>query len=296
MYDLNAQFGTPGKIAFRDGIAGHPNVVMASQYGTCEISLYGANVLSYRPVGNGPVLFLSKASRSEEGVPVRGGIPICWPWFGALPGHPELPGHGFARTSLWTVVETSYSDEGTGLVLGLKDSAATRKIWPHAFELKLVVEIGESLRLELTTGNVNDEPIRYTQGFHPYFRIRDIRQVEVEGVEGAKRKNFLTGAESVQEGRLLIDGEMDSLFYPHKNGCAIHDLGLRRKTTVAFHGARNVVVWNPWINKAKSIADLLDEEYHQFLCVEPVCIGDAAVTLAPKKTATFAMSIQSLMG
>lgn len=295
MYDLNAQFGAPGKIAFRDGIAGHPNVVLASKYGSCEISLYGANVISYRPVGTGPVLFLSKASRSEEGVPIRGGIPICWPWFGALPGHPELPRHGFARVSLWTVVETSYSGDETELVLGLKDSEATRKIWPYAFELKLVVKIGECLKLSLTTGNVNDKPIEFTQGFHPYFRIRDIEQVELAGVDGAKRKNFLKDTESVHEGMLSIDGEMDSLFYPPKNGCTIHDNGLRRKTTVAFHGTRTIVVWNPWIEKAKRTADLLDEEYHQFLCVEPVCSVATPVSLPPKKTTTFSMSIQTLI-
>lgn len=288
---LTRRFGAPGRIAFREGRGGFPVAVLASRFGVCEVSLYGGQVLSYRPAGHSPVLFLSRAARFEAGRPVRGGIPLCWPWFGAAPE--TGPSHGFARTSMWTAVATTYSNDSTELTLGLKDSPETRALWPFPFELKLVVTLGDCLRLALTTGNTGDRPMPVTQSFHPYLLVRDIRRTTVGRIEGARCRDFLTGREFVQEGPLAFSGETDLLVHPPANGCVAFDEGLGRTIAITFRGTRTLVLWNPWEEKAKRLEDLGDDEYRRLLCIEPVNTRDTAVEIPPGKTAALSLAIQA---
>ena len=290
---LNARYGAAGRIAFREGEGGFPVVQMDSRYGACELSLYGAHLLTYRPVGHGPVLYLSPKSAFEAGKAIRGGIPICWPWFGKREGKPS---HGFARTSRWTLVETAYTDAYTELTLGLKDSPETRAMWPYPFEVKYVVRLGDCLKLSLSCANTGDAPMPVTQAFHPYFRVRDVRQVRIAGLEHAACHDYLTGNETVcGEGDWRATGPTDARFSPKANGCVIHDDGLGRKLTLLWSGTRSLVVWNPWETGERAIADLDEGAYTRFLCVEPVCTGDDAVTLPPGGTATLTLAIQSQM-
>ena len=288
---LNAQYGAAGRIAFREGEGGFTVAQLVCRYGACELSLYGGQVLSYRPVGHGPVLYLSPKAVFAEGKVIRGGIPICWPWFGKRAG---CPSHGFARTSRWTLVETAYTDAYTEAVLGLKDTPETRAVWPYPFELKLGVRLGDCLRLTLSCANTGDAPMPVTQAFHPYFRVRDIRQVRVAGFELAACHDYVTDSDSIcGEGDWVAEGPTDRLVNPKANGCVIHDDGLGRKLTMTFSGARSLVVWNPWESGEKQMADLDPGAYTRFLCVEPVCTGDTALSVPPGGTATLSLAIQS---
>lgn len=289
---LNQRFGAPGRIAFRSGEAGLPIVSLVNRYGSCEVSLYGGHVLAYRPTGHGPALFLSQCSLFEPGKPIRGGIPICWPWFGPCPDDPAKPMHGFARINQWELRATEYSDDVTELRLALTDSDLTRRLWPHAFELTLRVWLDERLNLALSTVNRDAKPFTITQAFHPYLLVRDIRDVTVHGLDGAAFLDRLDGHIEKHTGPLTIRAETDNLFSPPEPKVALHDAGLRRVIAMTYSGTTKLMVWNPWINKARAMPDFGDDEYTRMLCLEPANAADAAVTLAPGASHTLTMAVQ----
>ena len=292
---LNQRFGTPGRIAFRAGEAGLPIAALVNKAGSCEVSLYGGHVLGYRPTGHGPVLFLSKHSLFEPGKPIRGGVPICWPWFGPHPDDKAQPVHGFARLNQWELRATEYTSETTELRLALTDSELTRRVWPYAFELTLRVWLDDKLNLELTTENRDARPFTFTQGFHPYFLVRDIAAVAVHGLANAPFVNRLTGEHGRQEGALVIGAETDRLYTPPEPRCALLDAGLKRTLALAFSGTDKMVVWNPWIEKARAMKDFGDDEYTRMLCLEPANAGEAAVTLAPGQRHALTLSVQATL-
>ena len=291
---LNQRFGAPGRIAFRSGEAGLPIVALANRFGACEVSLYGGHVLGYRPVGLGPVLFVSKSSLYEPGKPIRGGIPVCWPWFGPNPDK-ALPLHGFARIQQWDLCATEYTSDVTELRLALSDSELTRRLWPFAFELNLRVWLDQRLNLELTTVNRDTQPFTLTQAFHPYLCVRNIMDAAVYGLDQAPFTDRLTGLAGKQEGPLTIRAETDRLYTPASPECVLHDTGLGRALAVTFSGTQRLVVWNPWIDKARAMADFGDDEYTRMLCLEPANAADGAITLAPGEQHTLSLSLQATL-
>ena len=289
---LNKRFGAAGRIAFRAGEAGLPIAALANRYGACEVSLYGGHVLSYRPTGHGPVLFLSKKSLFEPGKAIRGGIPLCWPWFG--PGaDASLPTHGFARLHQWDLRATEYSDDATELRLSLVDSELTRRSWPFAFELNLHVKLDQRLSLELTTVNRDTKPFAVSKAFHPYFLVRDIRDVTVLGLDQAPFVDRLSGRTDKQEGPLTIRAETDRIYTPSATECVLHDAGLGRAIALVFAGTRNLVVWNPWIDKTASFNDMAPDGWQRMLCIETANVMEDIITLAPGASHTLGVSIAS---
>lgn len=291
---LNRKFGAPDRIAFRAGPAGLPVVTLACSYGAVEISLYGAHVLSYRPLGLGPALFLSRRSAFEPGKPIRGGIPICWPWFGKLPDQPEAPIHGFARLMQWELAGTSYTGTETELTLKLHDSELTRVRWPHAFELMLHLKLGQTLRMELTTRNTDKDPFTITQGFHTYFQISKLDAVQILGLQEARFEERAFAGRGIQHGPLLLNEEgLDKLFTPTKNEAAIYDATLQRTLAMTFSGTRNLVVWNPGAVKGAASPDLEPQDYTRFACVEAANTCDTAIDLEPGHKHTLTLSLQA---
>jgi len=291
---LNQRFGAPGRIAFREGTAGSPVIALVNPYGACELSLYGAHVLAYRPTGHVPVLFMSKNAVFETGKPIRGGIPVCWPCFGHDP-EKKLPQHGFARISTWRLHATEYSSDVTEARLSLTDSEETRSVWPYAFELTLRVWLDQRLNLALTTVNRDDRPFTLTQAFHPYFRLRQIMDVTVLGLDGAPYLDTLTHERLTQEGALRIRAETDRVYSPEKPECVLHDPGIGRAVAVVSTGAKRLVVWNPWVDKAKAMPDFGDDEYTGMICLEPANTDGDAITLAPGAKHTLTLAIQATL-
>lgn len=290
---LNQRFGAPGRIAFRTDEAGLPVVALISKYGAAEVSLYGAHVLGYRPMGFAPVLFLSKRSAFEPGKPIRGGIPVCWPWFGPHPTDASKERHGFARLLQWDLDSTEYSGETTALRLSLKDSEFTRRIWDYAFDLKLSITLDQALHIELITQNCDTKPFTITKAFHPYFQVGDIDKVRIFGLDQAACLDLLKHEESTQVGALEIRGQVDRTYTPVKNEVAIRDDKLNRATLITFSGTRNLVVWNPWIDLARALPDMDDNDYQRFVCVEPANVRETAIDLEPGERHTLKMSIQA---
>jgi glucose-6-phosphate 1-epimerase len=276
--DLNARFGIPNLLSFDEGEGGLPFVRIRSDRGAADLSLYGAHVTYFKPVGvEHPVLWMSPEAVFAEGKAIRGGIPICWPWFGNHPsGSPEKPAHGVARIRLWEVRESRVDDAGRvrlKLELPRKESDLS---------LSLEVLVGAALELRLTTGNKGDAPVALTAALHTYFAVSEIGNVRIKGLDGVDYWDQLDGnAVKRQEGDLVIDREVDRIYVGTEGECRIVDGGWERVIRVAREGSGSVVVWNPWIEKSERLGDFPDEGYPGMLCIEAANAGEDVVTVQP---------------
>ncbi len=290
---LNRKFGTPGKVAFRAGSNNLPLLVLANNQATAEISLYGAHVLAYRPIGQLPVLFVSNASAYEPGKPLRGGVPLSWPWF-STPDTPALPDHGFAFTSLWQLHAVEHSADESKAVLVLQDAAASWRLWPHPFRLTLTVTVGASLKLEMTTDNLDTVPVTIAQGFHTYFKVRDIENVTLHGLENTPFYNkALREMAPPSDEPVTVHAEIDRVYFPTTATCVIDDPGLRRRIKIDKSGSNSTVVWNPWGDKTKRIRDFEPDDFRTMFCVETTNTRDDKITLPAGGTHTLSATITS---
>ena len=257
---------------------------------TAEIHLQGAHVTRWHPHGAGEMLWLSERAVFAPGVPIRGGIPLCWPWFGPHPNDANAKAHGFARTRKWTLDLIEEAVDETHVRLVLRSDDETRSLWPHDFELSLDVVFGATLDVALTTHNIGATPFTITEALHTYLCVSDVRSVVVDGLSGATYADKLLGHNDVQSKALLhFAGETDRV-YATANDCVIID-GVRR-VRIAKRGSGSTVVWNPWIEKAARMTDFGDDEWTSMLCVEAANALDAAVTVVPGTLHTIAMTIQ----
>ena len=292
--DLNRRYGAPGRIVFRTGFAGYPEVVLANKFGTAEIALMGANVLSYRPTGHSPVLFRPEKRDYNRGESLHGGLPVCWPQFGKL-AIEGMSAHGFARVMLFEVRGTQYSEDMTEITLGLKSSPDTKALWPYDFDLEYKVSVSMKLNLKLTTKNTGDAPFGFTAGFHPYFLVRERDQVSVRGLDGCSYVDARDMTDHVLSGDLAMNAEADHVFTlkpAPKHEFALLDSGLRRAIAMVSTGSDNAVVWNP--GPAAKLSDCAADDWRKFVCVEPVTAWPKATgTLAPGETSVLAAAIQS---
>lgn len=290
-----SKFAAPGRIAFRNASPA-PVAVLVSPYGAAEISLYGAHLLSYRPTGQSPVLWLAESYKTlQPSKAIRGGIPVCWPWFGAA-ALPDLPSHGFARTQIWEVNSTEYDKETTTLILILRDSLETRELWPHNFRLQLKITVGPSLELELSTTNTDTSPFEITEALHSYFRVKDIATTTVTGLDNQPYLNKVAnGSDGLQSGAITFTDETDRIYNHHDSAALITDEALNRRIAVEKTGSHATVVWNPWIEKAQRLTDMHDDDWHNFVCVETANAGTAPIIVEPRATHTITAKITSAL-
>ena len=247
------------------------------------ISTYSGQVLSYRPKGQAhDLLFVSDKAYYEDGKAIKGGIPVCWPWFGPDPGDQGRPAHGFVRNRQWQVAASeSLADGSTRVVMSLTDSDATRSIWPHPFRLSIEITVGDSLRVELVTHNSGAESVTISQALHTYFRVGDIGKVRVLGLEGTDYIDKVDGSTlKTQTGPVTINGEVDRIYTGVAGELVIDDASLGRKIHISSTGCSTAVVWNPWAETAASMADLEDDDYKKMLCVETANAGPETVEIA----------------
>jgi D-hexose-6-phosphate mutarotase len=285
--ELNRKYSIPGKVEFISGKGGFTNAVLKNGASECVVSLYGGHVMSYKPDGKNDLLWMSKSSYFENGKPIRGGIPVCWPWFGGQPSVPEMPSHGFARISQWNVKSVSEGESFTELILSLTDKDVSDKrfsILP--FEIELSVKCGEKLEVELSTLNSGKLDFKLTEALHSYFSVSDIKKVSISGLDKA---NYIETAGGIRENRtqvgdILFSYEVDRLYSGSVGDCVISDPRLGRKIRISKEGSRTTVVWNPWIAKSAKMPDYGDNEYPEMVCVETANAATDSVTVAPGKT------------
>jgi glucose-6-phosphate 1-epimerase len=247
------------------------------------ISTYSGQVLSYRPKGQqADLLFVSDKAYYEDGKAIKGGIPVCWPWFGADPDGRGRPAHGFVRNRQWEVsASESLADGSTRVVLCLTDSDETRNIWPHPFKLSIEITVGDSLRVALVTHNTGDKSVTISQALHTYFHVDDISKVRVLGLDGTEYLDKVDdSARKTQSGAVKIDGEVDRIYEGVSGELVIDDASLGRKIRITSRGCSTAVVWNPWIEIAASMGDLDDDDYRKMLCVETANAGPETIEIA----------------
>jgi glucose-6-phosphate 1-epimerase len=239
-------------------------------------------VTAFRPAGQEPVLWLSPLSAFENGKAIRGGVPICWPWFGPHPSRPDLPAHGVARTREWTALDAAQLSDGrTRLRLRLVDDEHTRAAWPHGFDLTLSVTVGSALHLELITTNNGDGPFAYADALHTYLRVGDVREVRVEGLDGQAFSHSTRHYRGVQEGPVTFDGgEVNNIYLPSRGAVRVIDPVLKRTIEVSKSGSLATVVWNPGAGGGAAIKDVRGE-WDEFVCVEAGTCADARIVLLP---------------
>ncbi|MFZ4768240.1 MAG: D-hexose-6-phosphate mutarotase [Roseimicrobium sp.] len=257
-----------------------------------HVALHGAHLMEWTPSGHAPVLYLSPQAMLQKGKAIRGGVPICWPWFGPSEQAAALPAHGFVRNRFWELAEASENNEGVQLRLVMGDDEDTRRLWPHAFRLELEMRLGAELHLALKMTNTGAAPCTLTAALHTYLAVGDIRHVAVEGIDGAEYLDQV-GAPCVrrQVGDVHFDGEVDRE-YATSEPVRIVDASLNRVLSVASEGSGCTVVWNPWIDKAARLADLPDADYQRFVCVETANAWKDRVTLEPASSHILATTVR----
>lgn len=267
---LNARLALRDHLHFAEGLGGLPVAQIENRYAGATLALQGAHLLTWTPRGQRPVIWLSPAAKFAPGKSVRGGVPVCWPWFGPHPQEPSFPAHGFARTVPWEPVESAVLEDGrTQLVLRLVQTEATRAQWPHPCELVLEVSVGETLEISLLTHNTGSAPFTLGQALHTYFAVGDVRRVRVHGLDGCPYLDKVEGlARKSQTGPVTIDAEVDRIFLESRADCLIEDPTWQRRIRIAKQGSASTVVWNPWVEKAVQMGDLGPDGHLHMLCVE----------------------------
>jgi len=238
------------------------------------LSLNGGQLLSWKPAGAPEQLYLSPRSEFVPGKAIRGGVPVCFPQFAE---RGPLPKHGFARTLPWELVTQEKGKDDALIVLRLRDSEATRALWPHAFELELSVRVGgRTLDIELACENTGEAPLQFTAALHTYLRVADLDAVSVEGLSGLRYFDSIKQAEALQRMDLLLTGEkgvldLDRIYFGVKERPLLVAED-RRQVVVKHQGFDDAVVWNPGPDRCAKFADMPPEGWSEMLCVEAATI------------------------
>ncbi len=240
----------------------------------CEWTLAGATA---------PVLFLSPRSAFAPGKAIRGGVPVCFPWFGNHPHDATKPAHGFARTRTWQVGRVEGRADGSVVVdLRLSSDDETRRLWDADFAATLSLELGEALEMRFEVENRGAKPLEYEIALHSYLTVGDAETVRVRGLEGASFIDKVDGMKrKTQPGEpLVFRGETDRVFVDTTATCLVEDPVLRRTIRIDKTGSLATVAWNPGADKAGKMADVGDA-WRSFVCVETASCGPHTVRLAP---------------
>lgn len=250
---------------------------------------HGAQVVDWTPIGSGPVLWLSERTALSADTAIRGGVPICWPWFALGPTGDRRPMHGVARTRTWDFLGAQEAEESVECRYRLEADDAV----PAGVDVFFTARFGRSLRLALEVVNRSETTFAYEEALHAYLAVGDVREVVVEGLDGCDYLDKVASggpAMRRQHGDIRIEGETDRI-YRTSDPVVVTDSVLGRRLRIARSCAAHVVVWNPWMEKAREVVDMPDDGWRSMLCVEGANIGDAAVRLEPGDSHTMGYEI-----
>ena len=280
---LDEKFSTEGELGFAELEYDLVFITVSNKFADADICLYGAHVTSFRPHNNMELLWMSPASHFQVGSPIRGGIPVCFPWFGLHKSDQEKPMHGFARLMYWDVLETASLPNGeTQIRLGLQSSEETKTYWPHDFCAEMCITVGQSLTVSFKVTNTSQEAFEYTSALHSYFTLSSVENISIEGLANTGYHNQLNGANGKQEEEILQISEPITRHYLDTEAtCVIEDPIFRRRIRIEKEGSKTTTVWNPGAETCAKMVDLPDDSYHAFVCIETVNAFDDFVGLAP---------------
>jgi len=284
---LEEHFAIPGVLAFHATPSGLIYAEITTPQAKATVYLQGAHLAHWQPAGQKPVLFLSRKSDFAPGKPIRGGVPLAFPWFAARHDGKTGPSHGFARIQNWTLSFAAVAGDDLHLTFTLGPTEMSRSLGYDHFHLAFQLTIGRTLTMQLTVANNAEAPLVFEEAMHTYYSVVDIHEISVDGLDGIhyldKVDNF---QEKVQHGPVKITATTDRVYLNTAGTCVIHDDAGKRRITVAKTNSNTTVVWNPWEDGVLKIADLDPSEWHEYIAVETVNAAADTVTLAPGKTHT----------
>jgi glucose-6-phosphate 1-epimerase len=282
----------PGRISFLDGQGELPMLEIITRWSTAEIYLHGAHVTRFKKKDEAPLLFISQCSRFEQGQPIRGGIPIIFPWFGQREGMGQ---HGFARVKAWELKEFAPAPDGSVTVrLRLPDCPEASSF--PAFTADYVVTVNESLTLQLIISNQShNEELAFEDCLHTYFETGEIEGVSIAGLKGVSYLDKVAGfaQKTETDDAIRIASEVDRIYMNTTGAVEIQDAYQGRKILVEKSGSRSTVVWNPWAAKAQQMPDFGNEEFEHMVCVESGNVAPNGVKLKPGESATLMLKLSS---
>ncbi len=283
---LNQRYAIPSHLRFIATESGSIFAQIDNVHATASIALQGAHIATYQPKGEAPVIWLSPKAKFAPGKSIRGGVPVCWPWFGPHATDSKLPGHGYARTVPWEVLETKVLPDGSTFIrLGLVESNVTRTQWPYASSVQLEATVGKTLRVELVTRNTGNTPFQLGEALHTYLHISDVGNMTIRGLEGCEYIDKVgETARRKQQGGITIGSEVDRVYVNTAADCVIEDTGLRRAIRITKQGSLSTVVWNPWTEKAEKMGDFGPALHRDMVCVESGNAFDNLVTVKAGET------------
>jgi D-hexose-6-phosphate mutarotase len=296
---LNQDFPVGGQVRYRTDDSGLVFAEIDNAQARASLCLQGAHLSTWRPKSQAePVVWLSPAAKFAPGKSIRGGAPVCWPWFGPHATHSAWPAHGYARTTAWQLTGAAALDSGTTqLRLMLAPNDATRAQWPADTPLELTATIGEQLRLELATTHRGAQPVVIGEALHTYFAISDIAAIEVQGLDGCAYLDKVDGAaHKTQRGAVAFAGEVERVYLNTMADCVIVDAPWRRRIRVAKAGSRSTVLWTPWTEKAQKMGDFGPGRdgrggWREMVCVETANAADNVIELAPGERHEMSMTV-----
>jgi glucose-6-phosphate 1-epimerase len=272
----------PANASVVKGNGGLQAVRIACPEAVGEMYLHGAHITSWKPAGREEVLFLSSRSLWEDGRAIRGGVPICFPWFGGKADDPEAPAHGFVRTKSWQLESIAQVENGIRVSMFTECDEGSRRWWPEDFHLAYRVTFGEELVLELVMTNTGKTAQRFEEALHAYHKVENILKARVAGLD---RVEYIDKTDSnrkkIQNGEIAVVSETDRVYLDTSGTVEMEDAQMRRRTRIRKENSRTTVVWNPWVQKARSMSDFGDNEWMNMICIETSNVADFAVELGP---------------
>jgi glucose-6-phosphate 1-epimerase len=283
--ELDDKFSVEGEVGFAELENDLIFITVSNKHADADICLYGAHITNFKPHRTMEVLWMSSESNFQEGSPIRGGIPVCFPWFGPHKTDAEKPMHGFARLMYWEVLEIKAQATGETLVrLQLCSSEETKVYWNHDFCAEMIIVVGKTLSVTLKVSNTSSEPLDYTSALHSYFSLSAIENIRIEGLQNTKYIDQIESVESTQQAPTLEIKKAETRhYYDTEATCVIHDGIFGRRISVAKLGSKITTVWNPG-EACSKMDDLADDAYHTFVCVETVNAFNNVIKLAPGET------------
>lgn len=274
----------PGRVTVFSGKGNLPAIRVETAISEAEVYLHGAHVTAFQKKGGAPLLFMSGSSDFLPDKPIRGGVPVIFPWFGGREG---LPGHGTARITDWDLTESLLlPDDSVRLSFHLPCTEPAN--------VEFIVTVGDSLVMEFAVTNTGTADFTFENCLHTYFHISDIHGIEVAGLKGARYTDSLTDSDHIEEAdSIRFTAETDRIYQDTAATAEIRDPALGRSIFVRKSGSRSTVVWNPWIDKAKRMPDFGDDEWPRMVCVESCNVKENAITLAPGERSVLRVEIDS---
>ena len=283
----------PGRVAMAQDKGGLPKINVQSPWSVAEIYLHGAHVAHFQKNGESPLLFVSARSHFAAGEAIRGGVPICFPWFGNRAGEPS---HGFARLAAWQLLKPVVAPEGAVTLTFALPQIPGRDAW-NKLRTEFVVTVADTLTMELTVANDScGASLELENCLHTYFHVGDINQVSLAGLRGLPFDDFAAGATGARRMEtdpvLRIAKEINRVYPDHAGAVEIRDAELRRTIRVEKSGSHSTVVWNPWTTQ--KLPDDFDPAEHQsMVCVESGNVKQNQISLPPGKATSLKVKLSS---